>query len=72
MPYDTYRLYQAERGMSDAGIRRADERAGQFASAMSSLLRGITRRGPAVRASRPAAAPRVPVRPDWPADLLAR
>ena len=41
MPYDTYRLYQAERVTSYAGPQRADEPAGRLASATSSLFRGI-------------------------------
>jgi hypothetical protein len=43
MPYDTYRLYQIERANSSTEIRRADEQAALFASAVSSLFRGITR-----------------------------
>lgn len=43
MPYDTYRLYQVERTKSPAEVQRADEQAVQLASAVSSLLRGITR-----------------------------
>jgi hypothetical protein len=43
MPYDTYRLYQVERAKSPAEVQRADEQAAQPASAVSSLLRGITR-----------------------------
>jgi hypothetical protein len=39
MPYDTYRLYQAGRAKSPAGIRHADERAGRFAAAASRLFR---------------------------------
>lgn len=43
MPYDTYRLYQIERAKGPAEIQRSDEQAAQLASAVSSLLRGITR-----------------------------
>jgi hypothetical protein len=43
MPYDNYRLYQIERAKSPAEVRRADEQAARLASAVSSLLRGITR-----------------------------
>jgi len=43
MPYDTYRLYRAERGTSPAEARRVDERAGRLASAVSRLFRAITR-----------------------------
>ena len=56
MPYDTYRLYQAERATSYAGTRHADEQAGRLAFVMSSLLRGITRHAPAMRTPDPAAA----------------
>lgn len=72
MPYDTYRLYQAERASDHARFQRADEQAGRLASAVSSLLRGIRRRVPAVRAPYPAAARGAGVRPDRPADVLAR
>ena len=43
MPYDTYRIYQIERNKSYAEVRYADEQAGRFACAVSSLLRGLTR-----------------------------
>jgi hypothetical protein len=42
MPYDTYRLYLVGRAKSPAEVRRADEQTARVASAMSSLLRGIT------------------------------
>jgi hypothetical protein len=54
MPYDTYRIYQIERVKSLAEIRRADEQAGQFASAVSSLFGGITRPVRAIRRLHPA------------------
>ncbi len=56
MPYDSYRLYQAERAKSSAEIRHADEQAGRLASAASGLFRGITRPARAVRRPYPAAA----------------
>jgi hypothetical protein len=64
MPYDTYRLYQIERAKSPAEIRGADEQAARFASARSSLVRGITRTVRAVRRPLPGAARGLPVRPD--------
>jgi hypothetical protein len=42
MPYDTYRLYQAERAKSPAELQCAGEQAARLASAVSSLLRTIT------------------------------
>jgi hypothetical protein len=42
MPYDTYRLYQIERARAPARSG-ADEQATRLASAVSSLVRGITR-----------------------------
>jgi hypothetical protein len=42
MPYDTYRLYQAERSKSPREIHHADQRAAQLASAVSGLFRAIT------------------------------
>ncbi len=42
MPYDTYRLYQAERAKSPREIDHADQRAAQLASAVSGLFRAIT------------------------------
>ena len=42
MPYDTYRLYQAERARSPREIHHADQRAAQLASAVSGLFRAIT------------------------------
>jgi len=43
MPYDTYRLYQAERAKSPAELQYAGEQAARLASAVSSLFRAITR-----------------------------
>jgi hypothetical protein len=56
MPYDTYRLYQAERVKSSAEIERADEQAARLVSAAASLFRGITRLVRAVRRPGPSAA----------------
>jgi hypothetical protein len=55
MPYDSYRLYQIERGKNPAEIRRADEQAARFASAVSTLLRAITPSARAARRPYPAA-----------------
>jgi len=60
MPYDTYRIYQIERAKSPAEVRRADQQAARLASAVSSLLRGITRPVRAVRRPYPAAVPSRP------------
>ena len=49
MPYDHYRLYQAERGKRPAEIQRADERAAEVALGVSWLFRSLTI---AVRAAR--------------------
>jgi hypothetical protein len=49
MPYDTYRLHQAERVKHPEEIQRADERAAQVAAAVSWLFRPVTL---AVRAAR--------------------
>ena len=49
MPYDTYRLYQAQRVKSAAEVRRADEQAARLAAAGSWLFRGITRPARALR-----------------------
>ena len=48
MPYDTYRLYQADRAKSPAEVRWADERAGRLVATASRLFRSVTRpaRGP--------------------------
>jgi hypothetical protein len=46
MPYDTYRLYQAERSKSPREIHNADQRAAQLASAVSGLFRAITQTTP--------------------------
>lgn len=60
MPYDTYRLYQIERAKRPAEVRGADEQAARVGSAVSSLLRGITRPARVVRRPFPAAAPSLP------------
>ena len=60
VPYDTYRIYQIERAKSPAEVRRTDQQAAQLASALSSLFRGITRPGRAVRRPSPAAVRRLP------------
>jgi hypothetical protein len=52
MPYDSYRLYQAERPKSAAEIRHADQQAGQLAAAASGLFRSITLPGRVVRSYR--------------------
>jgi hypothetical protein len=49
MPYDTYRLYQIERAKSSAEVQHADEQAARLISAVSSLLRGLTRPVRAIR-----------------------
>ena len=49
LPYDTYRLYQIERAKSPAEVQRADEQAARLISAVSSLLRGLTRPVRAIR-----------------------
>jgi len=41
MPYDNYRLYQIERPKNVGEIRRADQQAAQFLSAVSSLFSGF-------------------------------
>jgi hypothetical protein len=60
MPYDTYRTYQIERAKSPAEVRRADEQAARLASAVASLVRGLTRPVRAVRRPFPVAAPGLP------------
>ncbi len=60
VPYDTYRIYQIERAKSLAEVRRADEQAARFASAVSSLFGGITRPVRAVRALHPAGSRSLP------------
>jgi hypothetical protein len=60
MPYDTYRSYQIERAKSLAEVRRADEQAARFASAVSSLFGGITRPLRAIRRLRPAGSRALP------------
>ena len=49
MPYDTYRLHQFERAKRPAEVQRADEQAARLMSAVSSLLRGLTRPVRAIR-----------------------
>ena len=55
MPYDIYRLYQAERVKSPAEIQRADMQAARLVSAVASLFRSITRPVRAVRRPGPSA-----------------
>jgi len=55
MPYDIYRLYQAERVKSSAEIQRADMQAARLVSAAASLFRSITRPVRAVRRLGPSA-----------------
>lgn len=55
MPYDIYRLYQAERVKSSAEIQRADMQAARLVSAVASLFRSITRPVRAVRRLGPSA-----------------
>jgi hypothetical protein len=52
MPYDGYRLYQAERSKSAAEIRHDDQQAAQFAAAVSGLFRNITLPGRVARRHR--------------------
>jgi hypothetical protein len=52
MPFDSYRLYQAERPKSVAEIRHADQQAAQFAAAVSGLFRSVTLPGRVARAYR--------------------
>ena len=59
-PYDTYRIYQIERAKSLAEVRRADEQAARFASAVSSLFGGITRPVRAIWRLHPAGSPGLP------------
>ena len=72
MPYDTYRLHQIERAKRPAEVQRADEQAARLMSAVSSLLRGLTRPVRAIRRPYP-----WPLRSVYPAqqdsvDRLAR
>ena len=67
MPYDTYRLYQIERAKSPAEVQRADEQAARPISAISSLLRGLTRPVRAIRRPYPR-----PLRSAYPAQRGAR
>ena len=67
MPYDTYRLYQIERAKSPAEVQYADEQAARLISAVSSLLRGLTRPVRAIRRPYPR-----PLRPSYPAQCGAR
>ena len=55
MPYDTYRLYQAERVKSSVEIQRADMQAARLVSAVASLFRSIMRPVRAVRRLGPSA-----------------
>jgi hypothetical protein len=55
MPYDSYRLYQAERVKSSAEIQRADMQAARLVSAVASLFHSITRPVRAVRRLGPSA-----------------
>ncbi len=66
MPYDSYRIYQIERAKSTAEVRRGDEQAARLASAVSSLVRGLT--GPVRVLRRPslATAPGLMSRPVQP------
>jgi hypothetical protein len=52
MPYDSYRLYQAERSKSAAETRHADQQAAQFAAAVSGLFRSLALPGRVARAYR--------------------
>ena len=61
VPYDTYRIYQIERTKTLAEVRRADQRAAQLASAISSLVHGLIR--PVRAARRPSLAAAPPARP---------
>ena len=56
MPYDGYRLYQAERPKSAAETRYADDQAGRVAQAIGALFRGMTPTRRTVRAVRVAQA----------------
>jgi hypothetical protein len=58
MPYDTYRLYEAERPKTAAETRAADERTGRLAATVAGLVRGLIPRG---RRPRARALPAVPV-----------
>jgi hypothetical protein len=55
MPYEFYRLYQAERVKSPAEIQRADMQAARLVSAVASVFRSITRPVRAVRRLGPSA-----------------
>ena len=48
MPYDTYRLYEVERGKSPYEIQRADRQAALYFSAVSGLFRAIAQARSAV------------------------
>ena len=67
MPYDTYRLHQIERVKSPAEVQRADEQAARLISALSSLLRSLTRPVRAIRRPSPR-----PLRSASPAQRAAR
>jgi hypothetical protein len=55
MPYDSYRLYQADRVKRPAEIRYADEQAAQVASAVLWLARPLTLAMRVARRAHPAA-----------------
>jgi hypothetical protein len=57
MPYDAYRLFQAERTKSPSEIRLADRQAAQVFSAVSGLARAIGRALPSGRMIRTERAP---------------
>ena len=65
MPYDTYRLYQAERVKSSAEIQPADMQAARLVSAVASLFRSITRPVRAVRRLGPSAVRGSLSAPQW-------
>jgi len=67
MPYDGYRLYQAERPKSAAEIRQADRQAGQLAAAVARLFRSITRTRRVTPAQRRDVQPQVSCRAAEPA-----
>ncbi len=55
MPYDTYRLYQAERAESPGEMRRSAEQAGRLASSVAWLFRAVPRPARVARRPYPAA-----------------
>jgi hypothetical protein len=62
MPYDTYRLYEAERPRTAAEIRAADEQAGRLAATVSRLVRRLMPGGRRPRDHAPRAVPVQPQR----------